>query len=530
MDSIHLPNAITLPTTFGAPGTALPPEQVVQALVLDLIESDVFRLQLPQAVIDVRANVALSPGSTITLAIKGSGQNARLTIYADGIPAQSVAQDPAGLAGRRPIGEAVIVARAPIGPERPIPSQPQVTAVITPERALGAAVRVAASRQSGLAPLYADIEQIAQVARAAPDSLPAPVRAAAIQIAALRLPLDQTLSGADLKQAFQRSGILFEPRLAANAAAEAGSPSSATGAPPAVDLKAALLVFRQVLKAWSAETAPLHAAPIAGSPVESIARPGLPLSDIASIKNRANAIAAVPLDALPDGLPDLLPNAPPLSPEQATSLSKSVATQLLGHDSDHPAAPGLNGGPAPPYRGAPLSAQPPAVATIAPDTPAHETAERLLTETDGAIARTTLLQAASLPDQPAQRADPALQRWTFEIPFATPQGTGVAQFEVSRDGRPTAPDAPASVWRARFSLDVEPMGPVHAMVAIAGERASVTLWAERISTVTRLNEHASLLGDALRAAELEPADFQFRVGAPPAAKQAAPGRFMDRAT
>ena len=40
-----------------------------------------------------------------------------------------------------------------------------------------------------------------------------------------------------------------------------------------------------------------------------------------------------------------------------------------------------------------------------------------------------------------------------------------------------------------------------------------------------------MLNEALRAAELEPADFQFRVGAPPAvAKQAAPGRFMDRAT
>ena len=40
-----------------------------------------------------------------------------------------------------------------------------------------------------------------------------------------------------------------------------------------------------------------------------------------------------------------------------------------------------------------------------------------------------------------------------------------------------------------------------------------------------------MLSEALRAAELEPADFQFRVGAPPAmAKQAAPGRFMDRAS
>ena len=102
---------------------------------------------------------------------------------------------------------------------------------------------------------------------------------------------------------------------------------------------------------------------------------------------------------------------------------------------------------------------------------------------------------------------------------------------MSRDARAPKADPQTRVWRARFSLDVEPMGPVHALVALSGARASVTLWAERISTATRLNENAPMLSEALRAAALEPADFQLRVGAPPiAAKQAAPGRFMDRAS
>jgi hypothetical protein len=124
----------------------------------------------------------------------------------------------------------------------------------------------------------------------------------------------------------------------------------------------------------------------------------------------------------------------------------------------------------------------------------------------------------------------AAQRWNFEIPFATPQGTAIVQFEVSRDGRAPQSDPQTRTWRARFSLDVEPMGPVHASIALSGARTSVTLWAERHSTAARLQDNAPLLSDALRAAELEPADFQLRVGAPPAARQAAPGRFMDRAT
>ena len=227
-----------------------------------------------------------------------------------------------------------------------------------------------------------------------------------------------------------------------------------------------------------------------------------------------------------------MPAAAPLSPAQATSLAKSVAAALTGREAPEHAAPANPNAPPPHYRGAPLAAQQPAPAVIAPDTPPHETAERLLGATEGALARTTLLQAASLPDQPgAQRSDPASQRWTFEVPFATPQGTGIAQFEVSRDGRAAREETRAPVWRARFALDLEPIGPVHALVALAGERASVTLWAERAATATRLNEQSAMLSDALRAAELEPADFQFRVGAPPAAaRPATPGRFMDRAT
>ncbi len=186
---------------------------------------------------------------------------------------------------------------------------------------------------------------------------------------------------------------------------------------------------------------------------------------------------------------------------------------------------------APPYRGAPLAAQAVAAPSIAPDTAPHEIAHKLIAETDGALARQTLLQVASLPDQPSHPRAETMQRWNFEVPFATPQGTAIAQFEVSRDGSAAKADPQARIWRARFSLDVEPMGPVHAMIALAGARTSVTLWAERAATATQLNEHAPRLSEALRAAELEPADFQFRVGAPPAmAKQAAPGRFMDRAS
>jgi hypothetical protein len=541
VDSIHLPNAIVLPNAFGAPGTPLPPGQVMQALVLALIESDVFRLQLPQAVVDVRSDVPLTPGSTITLAMKSGGANAKLVIYSDA-PAATAPVGQGGapsLAGRHPIGEAVIVARAPapaptgvaakitaepaiardapsISPARQV--EPPAVRVVTPEQAVGEAVRVAASRQNGLAPLFADVEQVAQVASA----LPAPVRAAANELLGLRVPLDEQLTASDVKQAFVRSGVLFEPRLAVARTAPA-SDANILAPAPASDLKAALLVFRQVLKVWSAgEPAPGRGAPPAipatTAAPEAVARQPLPAND--AIKQLASALAGTP--------DELIPNAP-LSPEQATTLAKTVASALSARDT--PSQPAANqSGPPPPYRGAPLAAQAATAPSIARDAPPHEIADRLIAQTDGALARQTLLQVASLPDQPDMPRAEASQRWTFEIPFATPQGTSIAQFEVSRDGRTPQAEAQARTWRARFSLDVEPMGPVHALVALSGERASVTLWAERATSASRLQDSAPLLSEALRAAELEPADFQLRVGAPPAMRQATPGRFMDRAT
>ena len=139
---------------------------------------------------------------------------------------------------------------------------------------------------------------------------------------------------------------------------------------------------------------------------------------------------------------------------------------------------------------------------------------------------------ASLPDRvdPAGvRTDPVAPRWHFEIPFATPQGTAMAQFEISRDGGGTEVEAAKRVWRARFSLDVEPAGPVHALVSLSGERTSVRMWAERPATAAQLRAGAADLSQALARAELQPGEIVIRDGTPPQSQPAPAGHFLDRA-
>jgi hypothetical protein len=143
-----------------------------------------------------------------------------------------------------------------------------------------------------------------------------------------------------------------------------------------------------------------------------------------------------------------------------------------------------------------------------------------------------LLQVASLPDRvdtPAARLDPAAPRWNFEIPFATPRGTAIAQFEISRDGGGNAVEATKRVWRARFSLDVEPAGPVHALITLNGDRTSVRMWAERPATAAQLRAGAAQLSQALSKAELQPGDIVIRDGTPPQTAPMPAGHFLDRA-
>jgi len=452
MDIVSLPSLLAIPNSFGAPPSPLQPGQIIDALVVALLDNGIARLQVPEGTIDVRTAVPLSVGAKVRLAVSGTSAGLQLVVLTDssgraGTPAAIVARQGADLSAR-PSGEtgagaaagidapaveiAVSGAPASVAQAAGPPTSPATAS-------LAEAVQVAASRQGSLAPLLADLEQAAKT-----EALPLPVAAAAARLLDLRLPV-AGLDTAALRQALARTGIFLEAALAT--AAAPGAAPTASG-----DMKAAMLVLRQMLRAW--------------------------------------------LDAEP-ALP-----------------------------SSH-AAP--SSAPPPPYRGAPPSAQPEARSSLLADAPVAAVAQRLLAETEAALARQTLLQAASLPEPgTGAHAVERCAQWAFEIPFALGQASAVAQFEISCDGHAAGIDVPFT-WRVRFCVNLEPMGPVHAHIAVTGTRTAVTLWAERETSAARLRAGSSLLADALRTAALDPRDIQFRVGAPAASPPVA-GRFLDRAS
>ncbi len=557
MDIVVSPTTVAFNTQLGTPNPVFQAGEVIDALVLQLLDSGTVRLSIGDALVDVKTQVPLVPGTTVRLAVKNTPEGIRLTILDPATAAPSPGAPRAGaapptgarsnatpsLAGAgttatdRPEAAAAVSPRPVLPPSTPDPTAPSAAV------ALAQAVKVAAVRQGGLASLFADLAVVADtaanptgspsavmpglgrsaanaaamsgasagpagrppqasVAGAGPKmsaaraawpnasaiaGLPEPVRQAAARLLALRLPVDGEISADDVRQAFTRSGLLFEARMAAAGAPGAGAAS----APVAEDLKAALAVFRQIVKTW------LDSGPGADS-------------------------------VRTDGAGARLPSVKPSPSIVPTAAAGEAASEALAAR-----APTL-AGPPPPYRGAPPSAQPPVATTLPADATARDIGARLLADTDSALSRQTLLQAASLPDAPAvqpSHSDPSGPHWSFEVPFAAPQGTAIAQFEIARDGRAAPAEGIKPVWRARFTLDVEPMGPVHAQIALVGERTTVTLWAERAGSAAQLRDNTALLADALKHAELEPGDVMVRDGAPPRPREnASPGRFLDRAS
>jgi hypothetical protein len=514
-----------------APNLVLRPGTVVDAQVLKLLSGNLVRIAIENLSIDVLSEVPLVAGQTLQLAVSRTEGGVRLAVVgpgagaAAGLPPDSVTLAPEALADA--------VANRPVSVLQP-------KDVLTPiERAaVAAAAQTAATQQDSLAPLFANLGAVA-----GSNSLPPKLQQAVMQLLAQQTSLDQNLTGSEIKNAFQNSGLFLEASLAS------GSVSHASGIP---DLKAALIVLRQALLSSLGTTASPASGTDAASPLHATASPTLAPSLAAdggpeeALPQARALIADGALEMGPSGR--IVLTATPLDAKSTAGAVLNLLQEAvqdippqLGHTLLATGTPReLRNGdvavhtsvPPPPFRGAQPSAQPVAAPSIAADAPLATSAHQLLGDTDAAIARQTLLQVASLPDRvepSGLRLDAPAPRWNFEIPFATPQGTAMAQFEISRDGGGRDVEAAKRVWRARFSLDVEPAGPIHALVSLSGERTSVRMWAERPATAAQLRDGAAQLSQALSKAELQPGDIVIRDGTPPQSEPAPAGHFLDRA-
>jgi hypothetical protein len=532
VDLVVSPNLVGFNTQSNGNGQILTPGQLIDALVLQLIDATTVRLSVAGTIVDVKTQVPLEPGSAVRLAVRGHGNETKLVIVGQGgaqggaaqanapraaaalaastsvtiiaPSANTSATAPATVPAQQPATQiAASITDHAAGTSTPLahtsdapvlaPNAPQTPAAILraadPTVALANATRLAAARQTGLAPVFAEAAEAVQA-----PGVPPAVRQAAAQLLALRAPfysVDEDgivrISAATVQKAVTSAGLFLEARLDAQATGQATPAATATAT--SADIKAVLFTLRDALKAWLDPQSPLQS--VVQGALQELTEPTANAGPAASVK-----------------------------PDEMIALAKSLAAEAKV--------------PPPPYRNAPTQGQQPTPAAVPSDAPAKLLGHALLEETSGAIARTTLMQAASLPGAPsavAEHADAGGKHWNLEVPFAMPQGTAIAHFEISRDDhKAAAAQRKPPGWRVNFSLDVEPMGPVHAQVSLAGHRAAVRLWAERPPTASALRGSLSELNAGFKLAGIDPAEVVVRDGAPPRPLKPGAGRFVDRAS
>lgn len=344
-----------------------------------------------------------------------------------------------------------------------------------------------------------------------PGAFPAPVAPAAEQVA--------TPSAA---------GILAEPPSLPVAAVAVTAPASSPAAVGATPSAA-----EEIAPTPSSGVNPATVSPVAQPPMKPSSPDPVLAQPVTGQAALAAALIATPAQSVMPGgnfgqalqiFQQIFKSWFDSAPEESSPDGLTAAAEPSS-----PAVPGAQSGiaPPPPYRGGPTSAQPTVPSTLPLNADPLTVANRLTRETTAALAHQELLGIASLPAATPghTQGNGPVSQWMFEIPFATPQGSAVAQFKVSRDGAKGGKGQQAPVWRANFSLDVEPMGPVHAQIILAGERSWVSLWAERDESVARLRGQEAQLTKALRDSDFV-AEIAIHAGAP---RQATPsnGQFLD---
>jgi hypothetical protein len=533
-----------------AADVTLQPGTVIDAQVLKVLANDMVRIAVANLAIEVMSEIPLQVGQALQLAVSQTSDGIRLAVVGQTVPGEQAdtsslpaITDTVALAPEAAVGATA----KPIAAAQPQDHGPTALEAL----AASAAAQSAAIKQGSLAPLFANLGLAVTQ-----DDLPPAVQQAAMQLLARRTVLDESLSGRDVKTAFEASGLFLEKSLAGSAV---GSPVSA-----GPDLKAALLVLRHVLSAQADATRgpvnPAAEAPIpaqrgmiardpSASPQTGVAamvprQPEMEVDEYLSQLVRMSG-ADDPTNAaiVPRGTAVVATLRGGVTDAVALRAAVSMLQDISAAADGPPAAAWRGGGvsddvvvrtnlPPPPYRDALPSPQPVALPSLPPNASKADMIHHLLQDADAALARQTLLQVASLPDRAdasAPRNDQIGPRWNFEIPFATPQGTAVAQFEIAGEGGGNGVETAKRVWRARFSLDVEPAGPVHALVSLIGDTTSVRMWAERPVTAGRLRAGVAELSAALDRAELNPGDIVVRAGVPPQTAAAPAGHFVDRA-
>src|ERR1700733_12833274 len=273
-----------------APALVLQPGTVIDAQVLKILADNLVQIAIANLSIDVLSEIPLQAGQTLQLAVSQTQDGIRLAVVGQGSAATTGGATPDTVTLAPGATLASVGNGAPASP--PVSAALPSIALTPLERsAVSVAAQTAVTQQGSLAPLFANLG-----VAASSGGLPPALQQAVAQVLAQRSSLDQNLTGSDVRNAFESSGLFLEASLAS------GSVSTASGLP---DLKAALIVLRQTLLS-SLGTADSPAATATAQPQSAVPQSAVPGTAVTAASNEA---------VMPHATAGPTTPAPSLSPE-----------------------------------------------------------------------------------------------------------------------------------------------------------------------------------------------------------------------
>lgn len=487
-----------------APASELLPGKTVEARLLALAGDGTATAQLGSETIALvlagpaARQAALQPGATLVLRLDAATE-----------PGTS-------------LKATLVEIRPPSPPGSPTGTQVQANPAaaapgLTPPPSAGTAAPAPATQiLAGNAPPPSTTQPAASRAQATPAGAAAPQPGTATNaLAVTPAASPRTLAGPLLGPALARQDSLA-PLLANLRALRDGSVARILPKPVTI------LVDRVLAQAFPAERRPMTAQTLK----TAVANSGLFLE----ARQAQNGLPAAPggdlkagLQALRDALGPLLRAVSPPETARPAAAEKALAGTGLPLPAADPAAR-----PAPPRRDGPLIAPPIAEASLSAGDKPLAIVETLLEQTDAALDRIKLAQYASLPLEAPRIETPQSQRWLTELPLAFQHGATMLPLQIEKEPpRRDTDSAAGPLWRVRFALDVEPMGPLQGVVTLQGRSVGITLWAEREDTSRMLRGATPALEAALLDAQFENGAIDIHTGQPRVAQPTA-GQFLDR--
>jgi hypothetical protein len=436
----------------------LKPGETIQARVAAMVGDGLARLSVGGSTLEVRTPQPLPVGATLTMTVERQGQAMRLLLAENPTAIRPAPTLPPPASGALPIA-------AP-GLATPIPAANAVAAALVDLVARGL---VAPATQGPV-----DGAQVALAVRGSQEASRL-VEANAAGRAAPATPREALTEA--VRSAAGRQESLSPLFADLSAVANGGTPAVSRAMPEAVTrAMAQVLGFRL--------------------PAEGAAAP----QPLARAIAQSGTFLEAKLAALPPG------TAPPADLKAALAGLRSALAGWTAAMGQEPAAEAAKAAvhERPPVRGALPHGQPAAQASLGPDTSPAEAARVLTERTEAALARMTLLQAASLPDaRDIGRPDAPVQTMV-EVPLRIGAETAILQFQIVRERDPEQQEAGTAGaarqdWTMRFSMEAEPLGPIHAAVRWRDGHVGIQLWAERDGIAAQLDAARANLSEALEA-------------------------------